>query len=53
MEIFTDFTVTPFSGVPRIFLWGGIGQGFFSELVQQIQLMAEGKENGDLGSVAP
>jgi hypothetical protein len=34
------------SGVPRIFSGGGGG-------VQQIQLRTEGRENGDLGAVAP
>jgi len=33
------------SGVPRNFVWGG--------KVQQIQLKAEDKENGDLGVVVP
>jgi hypothetical protein len=32
------------SGVPRNFVWEG---------VQQIQLRTEGRENGDLGAVAP
>jgi hypothetical protein len=35
---------TPNSGVPRNFVRGG---------VQQIQLRTEGRENGDLGVVAP
>jgi hypothetical protein len=34
------------SGVPRNFVRGGGG-------VQQIQLRTEGRENGDLGAVAP
>jgi hypothetical protein len=34
------------SGVPRNFVQGGGG-------VQQIQLRTEGRENGDLGAVAP
>jgi hypothetical protein len=36
------------SGVPRNFVGGGGGGG-----VQQIQLRTEGRENGDLGTVAP
>jgi hypothetical protein len=32
---------------------GGVSQGIFSGGVQQIQLMTEGRENGDLGAVAP
>jgi hypothetical protein len=38
---------TPNSGVPRNFVRGGGGG------VQQIQLRTEGRENGDLGAVAP
>jgi hypothetical protein len=48
------------SGIPRnffFFFWGGGGGGlhqeFFSGEVQQIQLRIEGRENGDLGEVAP
>jgi hypothetical protein len=43
------------SGVPRIFfLRGWFSPGiFFGGGVQQIQLMTEGRENGDLGAVAP
>jgi hypothetical protein len=34
------------SGVPRNFVRGGEG-------VQQLQLRTEGRENGDLGAIAP
>jgi hypothetical protein len=32
---------------------GGVTPGIFFEGVQQIQLRIEGRENGDLGVVAP
>jgi hypothetical protein len=39
---------------PEIFFGGGVRQEFFrGGGVQQIQLRAEGRENGDLGAVAP
>jgi hypothetical protein len=42
------------SGVPRNFFQGGGGLSpEFFRGVQQIQLRAEGRENGDLGAVAP
>jgi hypothetical protein len=42
------------SGVPRNFFQGeGLHQEFFSGGVQQIQLRIEGRENGNLGVVAP
>jgi hypothetical protein len=41
------------SGVPRNFFGGGFTPGIFSRGDQQIQLRAEGRENGDLGTVAP
>jgi hypothetical protein len=43
------------SGVPRNFVgWGGTKPGIFSGGVeQQIQLRIDGRENGDLGVVAP
>ena len=40
---FLEFPILT-SGVPRNFVRGG---------VQQIQLRTEGRENGDLGAVAP
>jgi hypothetical protein len=40
----TKITTRIYSGVPRNFVRRG---------VQQIQLRAEGRENGDLGAVAP
>jgi hypothetical protein len=48
-------TDTRSSGVPRNFFGGG-GGGYarnFFEGVQQLQLRIEGRENGDLGAVAP
>jgi hypothetical protein len=47
------------SGIPRIFLGGGVGWGGgvytrnFFWAVKQIQFRIEGRENGDLGVVAP
>jgi hypothetical protein len=46
------------SGVPRNFFSGEGGGGFTKNFfreggVQQIQLRTEGRENGDLGTVAP
>jgi hypothetical protein len=42
------------SGVPRNFFRGsGLRQEFFLGGGQQIQLRTEGRENGDLGAVAP
>jgi hypothetical protein len=38
---------------PEIFSRGGFRQEFFSGGVQQIQLRTEGRENRDLGAVAP
>jgi hypothetical protein len=50
-----DFIVT--SDVPRNFFWWwwGVTTGIFfgGGGVQQIQLRTEGRENGDLGAVAP
>jgi hypothetical protein len=46
--------MTVASGVPRNFFsggGGGVSPGIFS--VQQIQLRTEGRENRDLGAVAP
>jgi hypothetical protein len=42
------------SGVPgNFFQVGGLRQEFFSGGIQQIRLRIEGRENGDLGAVAP
>jgi hypothetical protein len=38
---------------PGIFFGGRLCQEFFSQGVQQIQLRTEGRENEDLGAVAP
>jgi hypothetical protein len=38
---------------PGIFFSGGLCQEFFLGWVQQIQLRAEGRENRDLGALAP
>jgi hypothetical protein len=46
---FNDFGLYDISGVPRKFFRGREGGGCF----QQIQLRTEGRENGDLGVVAP
>jgi hypothetical protein len=46
---------TKASGVPRNFFRVGFTPGifFFGGGVQQIQLRPEGRENGDLGALAP
>jgi hypothetical protein len=50
-----DRVVSLISGVPRNFYrGGGLRQEFFrGGGVQQIQWRIEGRENGDLGAVAP
>jgi hypothetical protein len=47
--------ITAASGEPRIFFFGGVyAKNLFRGVgVQQIQLRTEGRENGDLGAVAP
>jgi hypothetical protein len=52
---FRHINVVGFSGVPRIFFSGegSFSRNFFGEGVQQIQLRTEGRQNGDLGAVAP
>jgi hypothetical protein len=47
------YGTTDFSGVPRNFIRRGVYAGIFLRGVQQIQLRTEGRENEDLGAVAP
>jgi hypothetical protein len=39
--------------IPKSVLYSGVPRNFFGGGAQQIQLRIEGRENGDLGMVAP